>query len=77
MCTPWLCAGESDMAICGGVACILSPTTFIALSKARMASEKGQCHTYTENADGYVRSEGCGMMILKNFQKVLQDAATH
>ena len=64
------------MAICGGVACILSPLAFIALSKANMASEKGQCHTYTENADGYVRSEGCGMMILKNFQKVLEEATT-
>ena len=58
------------MAICGGVGCIISPTAFISLSKARMASETGQCQTYTENADGYARSEGCGVVILKNLKQV-------
>ena len=58
------------MAICGGVGCILSPTQFISLSKARMASEFGQCQAYTDNADGYVKSEGCGVVILKNLEMV-------
>ena len=58
------------MAVCGGVSCILLPSMFVALSKARMASEKGQCHTYSEEADGYVRSEGCGIVILKSIEKV-------
>ena len=58
------------MAIAGGVTVILSPNTFISLSKASMATERGQSATFSDQADGYVRSEGCGVVILKNLSKV-------
>jgi len=58
------------MAMCGGVSSIISPDTFIALCKARMMSETGQCQTFCDTADGYARGEGCGMVILKSYKKV-------
>ena len=58
------------MAICGGVNRILTPINYIALNKARMISKTGKSHTFSADADGYARGEGCGMVILKNFRKV-------
>lgn len=56
---------ECEFALAGGVNAILSPTTTIAESKALMLSPSGHCHTYDAAADGYVRGEGCGMIVLK------------
>ena len=58
------------MAVCGGVNLMLSPATFIALSKAGMASKIGQCQPFSADADGYTRGEGCGIVILKSVKKV-------
>jgi 3-oxoacyl-(acyl-carrier-protein) synthase len=58
------------MAICGGVNSLLTPINYIALSKARMISKTGKSHTFSADADGYARGEGCGMVILKSFKKV-------
>ncbi|CAH1781999.1 unnamed protein product, partial [Owenia fusiformis] len=66
-------AGECDMAVCGGTNVILTPYMFVNLSKARMASEKGQCHAFSEDADGYIRGEGCGIVILKSVEQALRD----
>ncbi|XP_062585458.1 putative inactive phenolphthiocerol synthesis polyketide synthase type I Pks15 [Saccostrea cucullata] len=66
-------SGEVDMAICGGVNVLLSPTMPIALAKARMASKTGKCHTFSKNADGYTRGEGCGIVILKRLGDALRD----
>ncbi len=57
--------GSCNFALAGGVNAIFSPTTTIAESKAQMLSKSGYCHTYDAAADGYVRSEGCGMVVLK------------
>lgn len=65
--------GEISMAITGGVNCILDPAIFISLSTARMASPTGKCHTFSENADGYARGEGCGIVILKTLKDALRD----
>ncbi|XP_062588652.1 mycolipanoate synthase-like [Saccostrea cucullata] len=65
--------GEMKMAICGGVNVLLSPSTSIGLSKARMASKTGKCHTFSQNADGYVRGEGCGIVILKRLGDAIRD----
>jgi acyl transferase domain-containing protein len=58
------------MAICGGVNSLLTPVNYIILNKARMISPTGKSHAFSADADGYVRGEGCGMVILKSFKKV-------
>ena len=49
---------------------MLAPDMFIQLSKARMVSPTGQCHTFSDKADGYTRGEGCGVVILKRLKDV-------
>lgn len=58
-------AGESDMTLAGGVNLILSPRGTIAACRAKMLSPSGQCKTFDASADGFVRGEGCGMLVLK------------
>ena len=57
--------GEADLALAGGVCVILSPLTTEAFANAGMLSPTGRCWTFDERADGFVRSEGCGMLVLK------------
>ena len=56
---------ESDAALAGGVNMILTPETTIAFSSARMLSADGCCRPFDAGANGYVRGEGCGMVVLK------------
>jgi acyl transferase domain-containing protein/acyl carrier protein/phospholipid N-methyltransferase len=65
--------GESDLALAGGVNLILSPDTSIALSKARMMAPDGRCKAFDAQADGFVRSEGCGVLVLKRLSDALAD----
>ncbi len=65
--------GESDMAIAGGVNMILTPDINIAFSQAKMLSPTGSCKTFDANADGYIRSEGCGMIVLKRLSDAVKD----
>ena len=57
--------GECDVAIAGGVNLILSPEVNITFSKARMMAADGRCKTFDAAADGYVRGEGCGVVVLR------------
>ncbi|XP_064600728.1 putative inactive phenolphthiocerol synthesis polyketide synthase type I Pks15 [Liolophura sinensis] len=57
--------GDCDMAICGGVNCVLMPSIMIPLSKARMVSPTGSSKAFSAEADGYARGEGSGIVILK------------
>jgi len=57
--------GECDVAVAAGVNAILSPFSTIALSAARMLSPDGRCHTFDAAANGFVRGEGCGVVVLK------------
>jgi len=66
-------AGECDMALAGGVNVILSPELSIAFSQAQMMSATGHCKTFDEDADGYVRGEGCGIVVLKPLSQALRD----
>ncbi len=66
-------SGECEMALAGGVNVILSPELSIAFSQAQMMSASGHCKTFDENADGYVRAEGCGIVILKPLSQALRD----
>ncbi|MEO8693822.1 MAG: type I polyketide synthase, partial [Acidimicrobiales bacterium] len=57
--------GESDLALAGGVNLILSPESSITLSKYQMLSPDGRCKFGDESANGFVRAEGCAVVVLK------------
>ncbi|HAV77681.1 MAG TPA: hypothetical protein DCX53_10050, partial [Anaerolineae bacterium] len=65
--------GESDVALAGGVNLILTPELTITFSQARMLSPDGHCKTFDASADGYVRGEGCGVIVLKRLSDALRD----
>src|SRR5208283_431665 len=56
---------EIDLALAGGVNLILTPEMTVTLSKAHMMAPDGHCNTFDASASGYVRGEGCGMVVLK------------
>ncbi len=63
---------ECNLAIAGGVNLLLSPELFIALSKGKLLSIQGQSRTFDTQADGFVRGEGCGIIILKRLKDALK-----
>lgn len=66
-------SGDADLAVAGGVNVLLSPVTVVAASRARMLSADGRCKTFDASADGYVRSEGCGILVLKRLSDAMRD----
>jgi acyl transferase domain-containing protein/acyl carrier protein len=58
-------AGESDMALAGGVNLLLLPEAFICFNAWGMMAADGRCKTFDAAADGFVRGEGCGIVVLK------------
>ncbi|MCC6568086.1 MAG: acyltransferase domain-containing protein, partial [Anaerolineales bacterium] len=66
-------SGESDLALAGGVNLILTPELTITFSQARMLSPDGHCKTFDASADGYVRGEGCGVVVLKRLSDAMRD----
>ena len=65
--------GRVPMALVGGVNLLLSPYPFIGFSQARMLSKHGQCFSFDARADGYVRGEGGGAVLLKPLDQALAD----
>ena len=65
--------GETRLALAGGVSLILSPEGTINFSKARMMAPDGRCKTFAAAADGYVRSDGCAMLVLKRLSTANAD----
>ncbi|HKU37743.1 MAG TPA: beta-ketoacyl synthase N-terminal-like domain-containing protein, partial [Polyangiales bacterium] len=57
--------GESSVAIVGGVNAVLAPEPAVFFSKARALARDGRCKAFDARADGFVRSEGCGVIVLK------------
>ncbi|MDU0812757.1 non-ribosomal peptide synthetase [Bacillus siamensis] len=65
--------GECDMAIAGGINTILTEEAHISYSKAGMLSQDGKCKTFSKDANGYVRGEGAGILILKKLTDAERD----
>ena len=64
---------ESDLALAGGVNLILHPEMHIGFSKLQAISPDGRCKTFDASANGYVRGEGCGMVVLKRLEDAQRD----
>ena len=65
--------GECDLALAGGVNVLLTPATMIAFSSAHMLAADGRCKTFDAAADGYVRGEGCGVIVVKRLEDAVRD----
>lgn len=61
---------ECDLALAGGVNLMIKPEANINFCKARMLAKNGRCKTFDASADGYVRGEGCGVLVLKRLSDV-------
>lgn len=64
---------ECNMALVGGVNRLISPKISINFSRAKMLSPDGRCKTFDEDANGFVRSEGCGILVLKRLSDAIAD----
>ena len=64
---------ESDLALVGGVNALISPAPSINFSQAGMLAPDGRCKTFDARADGYVRGEGCGVLVLKRLSDARAD----
>lgn len=64
---------ECDSALAGGVNVMLSPYSFVLVSKAQALSPGGRCKTFDASADGYARGEGCGVIVLKRLSDAQRD----
>jgi acyl transferase domain-containing protein/acyl carrier protein len=69
-------AGESRMALAGGVNAILTPEPFVIFSRWGMMAPDGRCKTFDARADGFVRGEGCGIVVLKRLSDAVADGDT-
>jgi acyl transferase domain-containing protein/NADPH:quinone reductase-like Zn-dependent oxidoreductase/NAD(P)-dependent dehydrogenase (short-subunit alcohol dehydrogenase family)/acyl carrier protein len=66
-------AGRGDSALAGGVTVMIVPNGFIGFSQASMLSPEGQCKAFDASANGFVRSEGAGMVLLKRLSRAQAD----
>jgi len=64
---------ECNMALVGGVNRLISPKVSLNFTQANMLSPDGRCKTFDESANGFVRSEGCGIVVLKRLKDAIAD----
>ncbi|MEZ2221554.1 SDR family NAD(P)-dependent oxidoreductase [Rhizobium sp. RCC_161_2] len=64
---------ECDVALAGGVNLSLHPSKYITLCATSFASSDGRCHAFAANGDGYVPSEGVGIVLLKPYSQAIAD----
>lgn len=67
---------DSDMALAGGVNVLISPATAVSLSQWGMLAPDGRCKTFDKRANGFIRAEGCGVIVLKRLSDALADGDT-
>nr|AGZ05273.1 McyD [Nostoc sp. 152] len=65
--------GECDIAIAGGVNVILTPVISLIESRAQMLAPDGRCKTFDASANGMVRGEGCGIIVLKRLSQAVKN----
>jgi len=65
--------GEVELALVGGVNAILWPETATFMKEVGLLSASGFCHTFDAAADGFVRGEGCGVVVLKRLADAKAD----
>ncbi|MGX7826262.1 type I polyketide synthase [Actinokineospora sp. 24-640] len=68
--------GECEVAVCAGVNALHYPRTSVIFSHANMLAPDGQCKTFDDAADGYVRAEGCGALVLMRLSDAEREGAT-
>jgi acyl transferase domain-containing protein/enoyl-CoA hydratase/carnithine racemase/aryl carrier-like protein len=68
-----LVAGNSDLALAGGVHVMVGPEMHIKTAQAGMLSAEGKCFTFDQRADGFVPGEGVGMVLLKRLADAERD----
>src|SRR5213083_1600894 len=66
-------AGRGDTALAGGVTVMITPGGFIGFSQASMLSPDGRCAAFDASANGFVRGEGAGMVLLKRLSQAIAD----
>lgn len=69
-------AGEAPLALAAGVNLILDPVGTVSTCKANMLSPGGRCRAFSDHADGYVRSEGVGTLVLEPLSRALAAGRT-
>ncbi|MER7466415.1 type I polyketide synthase [Streptomyces sp. NPDC097981] len=65
--------GTSSMAVCGGANVLISPFHYVGFSQASMLSARGKCASFSARADGFIRAEGGGVVLLKRLTEALAD----
>lgn len=68
-----LLANDCDYALSGAANCILSPHALIALAQMGALSKSAKCQAFSKHADGYIRGEGVGIMLLKRLKDATRD----
>lgn len=68
-----LCAGECNLALAGGVNLMLTPYNTYLECRGKMLSPSGLCRSFDARADGYIRGEGCAVLVLKRLSAAIRD----